>query len=59
MAALLRERIEAIDRRLAELKAFRRQLAQSLGRCEKADSEACPVVLDLSKGATPRREPPG
>lgn len=57
VAGLLRERIEAIDRKLGELKAFRRQLAESLERCDKADSEACPVVLDLSvAGARRRRE---
>jgi len=56
VAALLRERIEAIDRRLAELNAFRRRLAESLERCEKAEGEACPVVLDLSMGAMRRRE---
>ena len=48
VATLLRERIEAIDRKVAELKAFRRQLGESLERCEKADGEACPVVLSLS-----------
>ena len=48
VAGLLRERIATIDRKLAELKAFRRQLAESLARCEKIDTEACPVVLDLS-----------
>ena len=57
VAGLLRERIEAIDRKLGELKAFRRQLSESLDRCEKADSEACPVVLDLAvAGARRRRE---
>ena len=57
VARLLRERIGAIDRKLAELKAFRRQLAESLDRCENANSEACPVVLDLSlAGARRRRE---
>lgn len=55
VASLLRERIEAIDQKLAELNAFRRQLAESLGRCEKADSEACPVVLDLSNTQARRR----
>ena len=59
VAALLRERIEAIDRRLAKLKAFRRQLAESLERCETADSDACPVVLDLAMGAKRRRESQG
>lgn len=48
VAALLRERIEAIDRKLADLKALRRRLAESLERCDRADSDACPVVLDLS-----------
>jgi DNA-binding transcriptional MerR regulator len=48
VAGLLRERIEAIDRKLADLKAFRRRLAESLERCDRADGEACPVVLDLS-----------
>ena len=57
VATLLRERIEAIDRKLSELRAFRRQLAESLERCEKADGEACPVVLSLSPArARQRRE---
>jgi MerR family copper efflux transcriptional regulator len=57
VAARLRERIAAIDRKLAELKAFRRQLAENLSRCEKADGHACPVVLDLTVAASrPRNE---
>lgn len=55
VAGLLRERIQAIDGKLAELKAFRRQLAQSLASCENADTEACPVVLDLSVPGAGRR----
>lgn len=55
VATLLRERIEAIDQKVAELRAFRRQLAESLERCEKADGEACPVVLDLSPAKTRQR----
>ncbi len=55
VAGLLRERIASIDRRLAELKSFRRQLAQSLARCEQANTEACPVVLDLSAPMAGRR----
>ena len=54
VAALLRERIEAIDRKLADLRAFRRRLAHSLERCANADGDACPVVLDLS---APRSRP--
>ncbi len=48
VAALLRERVEAIDRKLAELRTFRRLLAENIERCEKADGDACPVVLGLS-----------
>ena len=48
VAALLRERIEAVDRKLTDLRAFRRRLAHSLERCDSADGETCPVVLDLS-----------
>ena len=48
VAALLRERIEAIDRKLTDLRAFRRRLAHSLQQCDSADGETCPVVLDLS-----------
>lgn len=57
VAAILRERIEALDRKLAELKAFRRLLVENLARCEAAPSEACPVTLDLSRaGAKPKKE---
>ena len=55
VAGLLRQRVEAIDRKLVELKAFRRQLAESLERCEKAETEACPVVLDLALAGSSRR----
>jgi MerR family copper efflux transcriptional regulator len=48
VAALLRERIKTIDRKVTELRAFRSGLAESLERCEKADGESCPVVLSLS-----------
>lgn len=57
VAGLLRERIETIDRKLAELNTFRRRLAENLEGCEKVDDEACPVMLDLSAaGARRRRE---
>jgi len=55
VASLLRQRIEAIDQKLSEIKAFRRQLAESLERCEKADGDACPVVLDLVVSGAQRR----
>ena len=49
VAQLLRERIEVLDRKIAELRSFRRRLADNLARCESIDSAACPVILDLSK----------
>lgn len=57
VATLLRERIEALDRKLGELKAFRRVLAENLAHCESAPTDACPVVLDLSRtGAKSKKE---
>ena len=56
VAELLRERIAVLDGRIAELRSFRRRLADNLARCEGADSAACPVILDLSTAAPrPRR----
>jgi DNA-binding transcriptional MerR regulator len=48
VAALLRQRIGVIERRLAELRAFRRRLLDSLDRCEAAGNDSCPVMLDLA-----------
>lgn len=50
VAARLRRRIDAIDRRIGELKAFRRRLAENLARCDQAGPKACPVVIDLWAG---------
>lgn len=50
VAERLRHRIEALDRKIAELATFRRTLRDNLRRCEVAEAEACPVVLDLMKG---------
>lgn len=54
VAELLRERIEVLDRQIAELRSFRRRLADNLTRCERADNTACPVILDLAKTAPTR-----
>jgi DNA-binding transcriptional MerR regulator len=51
VAALLAERIATLDRKVAELRAFRGVLAKSLSRCEAAQSDECPVVLDLSRSS--------
>jgi DNA-binding transcriptional MerR regulator len=51
VAALLAERIAALDRKVAELKQFRRVLARSLSQCQAAHSEECPVVLDLGRSS--------
>ena len=58
VAQLLRERIEVLDRKIAELRSFRRRLADNLARCESVDTAACPVILDLSKPG-PRRQRAG
>ena len=58
VAQLLRERIDVLDRKIAELRSFRRRLADNLARCESVDSAACPVILDLAKPG-PRRQRAG
>ena len=50
VAARLKERVEAVDRKIAELKAFRRELASALARCEEGVSKSCPVVLNFAGG---------
>jgi DNA-binding transcriptional MerR regulator len=56
VAARLRVRIQAVDRKLAELSLFRAGLVRSLRKCQRAGARSCgcPVVLDLaaSGGAT-------
>ncbi len=47
VAARLRERIEALDRKLAELQAFRGELARALARCEDGVG-SCPVILSFA-----------
>lgn len=56
VAQMLRDRIAAVDEKIAALRAFRRALAKSLSRCEQTRSESCPVVLDLLAGATAKRK---
>jgi DNA-binding transcriptional MerR regulator len=50
VADRLRGRVEAVDDKIRELRAFRRELVRSLARCEQAGAEpkCCPVVLDLA-----------
>jgi DNA-binding transcriptional MerR regulator len=49
VAQLLRARIEVLDARIRELRAFRKRLGESLARCESVGTEECPVILDLSR----------
>jgi DNA-binding transcriptional MerR regulator len=50
VASRLRDRIQAVDEKIAELRTFRAELARSLRHCERAGAEpsCCPVVLDLT-----------
>ena len=51
VAARLRERIEVLDRKIAELDAFRGELAQALAQCEEG-AESCPVVLSFARAGS-------
>lgn len=48
VAQLLRERIVTLDKKLADMRAFRRRLASSLHRCTERRGACCPVVTELS-----------
>ena len=50
VAARLRARIVAVEHKIADLQAFRRELLKSLKRCEIAieHKECCPVVVELA-----------
>jgi DNA-binding transcriptional MerR regulator len=50
VASRLRARIQAVDEKIAELRAFREELARSVRECDRAGAEpnCCPVVVDLS-----------
>jgi len=55
VAARLRERVEVLDRKIAELRAFRRELAQALAQCEEG-AESCPVVLSFARDGSKEEE---
>ena len=48
VAERLRARIGVIDQRIAELSAFRRDLAKGLAQCDEG-ADACPVVLSFGQ----------
>lgn len=49
VGARLRQRIQAVEEQIAQLRAFQEELSRNLRRCERAEAKAggCPVVLDL------------
>lgn len=50
VAERLRARIEVIDRKISELTAFRRELANGLAQCDEG-ADSCPVVLRFAQGS--------
>lgn len=48
VADRLKARVAVVDEKIAQLRAFRRELVRNLEKCERADSGSCPVVLDLA-----------
>ena len=56
VAARLTARIETIDAKIAQLRAFRRELTRNLERCERAHSGSCPMVLDLAGNGVGKRK---
>jgi MerR family copper efflux transcriptional regulator len=50
VAETLRARVAAVDEKIAQLRAFRRQLLRNLDKCEQPHGDVCPVVVDLASG---------
>ena len=48
VAERLKARVAVVDEKIAQLRAFRRELVRNIEKCEGADSGSCPVVLDLA-----------
>jgi DNA-binding transcriptional MerR regulator len=48
VADRLRERIEVLDGKITQIKAFRRELAGALAQCEEG-AESCPVMLSFAR----------
>lgn len=55
VAERLRARVAAVDEKLAQLRAFRRELVRNIEKCDKPHADRCPVVLDLT-GDGPHEE---
>jgi DNA-binding transcriptional MerR regulator len=54
VGARLRARIQTVDEKIEQLRAFREELVRNVKRCERAEGEesCCPVVLDLAGNGT-------
>ncbi|PYQ47792.1 MAG: hypothetical protein DMF78_22815 [Acidobacteria bacterium] len=55
VATRLSERIEVLDGKIAELNAFRGELAAALAQCEEG-AESCPVVLSFARDGSNGKE---
>lgn len=55
VAKKLEFRIAAIDEKLAAFRKFRRLLAENLEHCRRADSDCCPVTIDLASSPRKRK----
>ena len=59
---LLREKLNAVDRQITRLRAFRRELADSLQACERslkhhsASRESCPALERLNMNRSKRKD---
>ena len=51
MDAIAREHLAEVERKIADLKALRRELAELIGRCGRGTVAECRIVEALSPGA--------
>ena len=55
VAVRLRKRIDVLDRKIADLEAFRRELGEALAQCEQS-VDSCPVVLNFARNDSKEQE---
>jgi DNA-binding transcriptional MerR regulator len=53
--AIAREHLDAVDRKISDLQALRRELDHMIGQCKRGTVAECRIIETLSPSARPRK----